>query len=153
MKAFFIMISFCSLLFSNQQELFKLVKKDPLLHSGTHIVPMGDKTYFVSVGNATIRGTTPQAKITALKESRIMAQKTAMQFIHGSQITVDESMTRIKTVETNTHSNGKSTTQVSRTKYYTQIIKEQGDGILVNLKKLGKWKKGGKYFFAFFLEL
>ena len=129
------------------------MKKLPLLHNGANFVEEDENTYLVGVGKSPIREEDVQAQVTAIKEAQLLAQKAILEFTHGTELTVQEELVKTtKTTQLVINGNLVSNDKI-RTKKYEKIIKELGSGILVNLKKLGKWKENNTYFFAYFIKI
>ena len=143
----------CNTLYADEKSLLDTVKAMPLLQNGANFIEEEGNTYLVGVGRSIIRGTDVQAKINAIKEAQLKAQKAILSFTHGSELTVEEKL--IKTsITTKIVVNGSIViNDKKRTKKYEKVIKELGSGILVNLKRLGKWKENGSYFFAFYIKI
>jgi len=138
---------------SNETQLLETVKNDPVLQSGAHIVNLDNKSFLVAVGKAEISGTDAQAKIRAIKESKIKAQKSILVFVHGSNISYDESRQK-RTITTERSALGEVQSQrTTSTVKYERIIQEISDGILTGLKPLSSWHKENSYFSAFFFPL
>ena len=143
----------CVTLYADEKSLLEIVKKMPLLQNGANFVEEDGSSYLVGVGKSQIRGEDVQAKINAIKESQLKAQKAILGFTHGTELTVEEELVKTS-ITTKIVVNGSIVVNdKKRTKKYEKVIKELGSGILVNLKKLGKWKESGSYFFAYYMKI
>lgn len=153
MKTLFFICLMGITLYADETSLLEIVKKTPLLHNGANFVEEDNTVYLVGVGKSQIRGEDVQAKINAIKEAQLKAQKAILGFTHGTELTIEEEL--IKTsITTKIVVNGNIiVNDKKRTKKYDRAIKELGSGILVNLEKLGKWKEDGSYFFAYYMKV
>ncbi len=152
-KILFVIWFFSITIYADEHSLLDLVRNMPLLQNNANFIEENGKIYLVGVGKSVIRGNDAQAKITAIKESQIKAQKAILSLTHGTEMTVKEELSKITTT-TKLVVNGKVIAHDRKqTKRYEQVIKELGNGILVKLKKLGKWKQDGSYFFAYYVMI
>jgi len=136
---------------ANKNSLFATVKKMTILHNGSNFIEDEGKMYLVGVGYSSLSGSDTQAKINAIKEAQLFAQKAIMSFSYGTEVESNEAVEK-KTITTTLVINGKIVSHdKKRTKNYEQSIRESGNGILVGLKKLGKWKEKNNYFFAYYV--
>ena len=138
---------------ADEKSLLKTVKNMPLLHNGANFVEDNKNMYLIGVGKSPIRGNDVQAKVNAIKEAQLFAQKAILSFTHGTELTVKEELVKTTTTTTLVVDGIVVNNDKKRTKKYIQRIRESGDGILVGLKKLGKWKKNNKYHFACYIKV
>ena len=136
---------------ADEKSLLETVKKIPLLHNGANFVEDEKSVYLVGVGKSHIRGDDVQAKINAIKEAQLFAQKAILSFTHGTELTVKEELAKTVITTTLVVDGVVVNNDKKRTRKNERFIRESGDGILVNLKKLGKWKESSKYFFAYYV--
>jgi len=136
---------------ANEDVLLQRIKDTPLLHNGAQIIEENGSVYLIGVGSSVIRDIGTLAKVNAIKESQLKAQKSIIYLIHGSNIETDESLSKQTITETKTIDNKVVSQKVANKKLYERVIKEQGNGILVNLKKLGYWQDGNRYYFGYYL--
>ncbi len=154
MKKILFIIWFSSIaIYADEHSLLDLVKKIPLLQNSANFIEKNGEIYLVGVGKSVIRGNDVQAKVTAIKESQIKAQKAILNFTHGTEMTVKEELNKVTTTTTLVVNGKVVSNDRKQTKKYEQLIKELGSGILVKLKKLGKWKQDGSYFFAYYVRI
>ena len=138
---------------ADEKSLLETVKKMTLLHNGANFVEDEKSVYLVGVGKSPILGDDVQAKVNAIKEAQLFAQKAILSFTHGTELTFEEELVKTTTTTTFIVDGIVISNDKKRTKKYERIIKELGDGILVNLKKLGKWKENSEYLFAYYMKV
>lgn len=154
MKKILFIIWFSSIvIYADEHSLLDLVKKTPLLQNSANFIEENGEIYLVGVGKSVIRGNDVQAKVTAIKESQIKAQKAILNLTHGTEMTVKEELNKVTTTTTLVINGEVISNDRKQTKRYEKVIKELGSGILVKLKKLGKWKQDGSYFFAYYVRI
>ena len=154
MKNILFIIWFSSIvIYADEHSLLDLVKKTPLLQNSANFIEENGEIYLVGVGKSVIRGNDVQAKVTAIKESQIKAKKAILNLTHGTEMTVKEELNKVTTTTTLVINGEVISNDRKQTKRYEKVIKELGSGILVKLKKLGKWKQDGSYFFAYYVRI
>ena len=136
---------------ADKKSLYETVKGMPILHNGSNFVEDDGKIYLIGVGHSPIRGQDAQAKVNAIKEAQMFAHKAIMSFSYGTEVEIEETLKKTKVTTTIVIDGEVVSRNKKRTKEYIQSIRESGDGILVGLKKLGKWKENNKYFFAYYV--
>jgi hypothetical protein len=140
-------------LFSNNTLFLEKVKTMPLLQNSASVIEFEGHAYIVSVGSSHINGTDVQSRINTITIARTLAQKALSNFIHGTQLTVDKYLKKEKTTTTLTIDGQTTTHEVKQKKQYEHIIREKGDGILVNVQELGKWREGNQYYFVLIVKI
>ncbi len=153
-KAFFVLLMFISfpVIASDLPELAKMVQQDQFLSSGQlGIVSLGAQTYLVSVGQGPAISKSADAQVKAMKVARSNAISRLTKFIHGSQVTVEEQFTSVRTVIRE----GTSTPTAQQKESWQSTIREQGAGLLQNLLDVGNWSSSDSltYYQAFALRL
>jgi hypothetical protein len=138
-------------LFADRNSLFETVKAMPVLQNSASIVVDEDKTYLVGVGRSTIHGKDAMAKIRAIKEAQMLANKTIMSFSYGTNVEIEEDLKTTKTTTTLVIDGKVVNGNKKLEKKYLQRIRESGDGILVGLQELGKWMNNNKYYYAYYV--
>ena len=130
--------------FSSASTLKSEVQKDSMLSSGfTGFLIYENNHYLISVGISQIKNPTIQAKVNAIKEAKLSAQKELTKFIYEVTVkTKEELISKMAIIK-----DGKNTTRITDEKYI-EIIKENNDGILKNTIDIGKWKVKDEYFYA-----
>ena len=137
-------------LFAEDKELLNVVKQNELLIDDTGFIKHNNVCYLVSVGVSEIKANTPQAKVKAIKESRLKANKALMNFVHGIEIESEKTL-KIEEITTMAVKDGKkgemSTTEKEE---YLELIRSKGSGIIKRTIDIGKWKSEDKkeYFYA-----
>lgn len=137
-KAFFMLLIFVSfpVVANDLPELAKMVREDPFLSSGQlGIVSLGAQTYLVSVGQGPAIAKTADAQVKAMKVARSNALSRLTKFIHGSQVTVEEQFTSVRTVIRE----GTSPPTAQQKESWQSTIREQGAGLLQNLLDVENW--------------
>lgn len=137
-------------LIAKHTELLNEVKNDVLLSEHVSIVSIESVNYLVAVSNSKIEDKTPEAKMKAIKEARMLSQKALMNYIYGTEVSTDETLEK-KTVSLKVIENGKVVSSKKfKSKKYLKIIKEKGTGLIKNVFNVGKWKSKDKtrYFSA-----
>lgn len=146
---FFILLLFVIAIFnfpddaiSKDKELLFAIKGDTFLESGNveFVTLNNNKRYCVSVGSSQIHGSSPEAKIKAIKEARMKAESQLMKFIYSTQNMSYDSMTT-QTVIRQT-GNGVPTRDEREVMY--EFVRDRGKGLLKNLTTIGKWKSKDK---------
>jgi len=136
--AFFVLLTCASLpvMASDLPELGKIVQEDSFLSSGQlGIVTLGAQTYLVSVGQGAASAQTPDAQVKAMKVARSNALSRLTKFIHGSQITVEEQFTSVRTIIRE----GASPPTAQQQTSWQSTLREQGTGLLQNLLDVAHW--------------
>lgn len=141
-KSIVILLFFSNILYSTT---FKdIVKNDSMLSDGfTGFVMYQNQNYLVSVGISDIKNSSVQAKINAIKTSRIKAKIKLSNFINDTNTKTMESLTSVTAIT----EDGKNITRVTKEEYI-EIIREQGNGLLRNITDIGKWRMENEYFYA-----
>jgi hypothetical protein len=137
---------------NNLPELAKMVQEDKFLSSGQlGIISIGNQTYLVSVGQGDASAKTADAQVKAMKVARSNALSRLIKFIHGSQVTVEEQLTSVRTVT----QDSVSPPTVQQKESWQSIIREQGAGLLRNLLEVAHWSSadGVIYYQALALPL
>jgi len=137
-RIFFILLTFTPLyvMANDLTELAKIVREDAFLSSGQlGIVPLGTQTYLVSVGQGSASTNSADAQVKAMKVARSNALSRLTKFIHGSQMTVEEQFTSIRTVVRE----GGAPPSVQQKESWQSTIREQGAGLLQNLLDVAHW--------------
>ncbi len=148
----FLIFSFCSLDADNSR--LPAVAKEEATKMGDQvtIVKSEDTIYLLSIGSSPITDNTPLAKITALKEAKILAKGGLMKFIYGTKTQVHEQLSTLYITKKNT-SDGNVEITHQQKEEYIEMIQDKGDGILKNIIDIGKWKKNNRYFFTYAINL
>ena len=144
-----VLLSFGSL-FAADKELLNVVKQNDLLINDTGFIKHYNVCYLVSVGVSEIKANTPKAKVKAIKESRLKANKALMNFVHGTELE-SKKILKIEEITTMTIKDGKtSEMSVKEKKEYLELIKSKGSGVIKKTIDIGKWKSEDKkeYFYA-----
>ena len=132
-----------------KKKLLSLAKSDSMPGKAT-LIEYDDGLYLVVMASATIEEKSAEGILAAREASQILAQKQFTEFIHGTDIKSQKIYTL--TVEREkTHENNVLTEQkVRKRKKFISKIDSLSEGVLKNLKSLGKWKNKAKtkYFFA-----
>ena len=137
-------------LFAGDKELLNVVKQNELLIDDTGFIKHNNVCYLVSVGVSEIKANTIQAKVKAIKESRLKANKALMNFVHGTEIESEKTL-KIEEITTMTVKDGKRTEMSTTEKEeYLELIRSKGSGIIKRTIDIGKWKSEDKkeYFYA-----
>ena len=146
---FTVLLSFGPL-FAGDKELLNVVKQNELLIDDTGFIKHNNVCYLVSVGVSEIKANTIQAKVKAIKESRLKANKALMNFVHGTEIESEKTL-KIEEITTMTVKDGKRTEMSTTEKEeYLELIRSKGSGIIKRTIDIGKWKSEDKkeYFYA-----
>ena len=126
--------------------LLEQVKKSNLLLAGNvvDIVSTQGRRYVISAGVASIGAQTPQAKLSAMRISKLRAREAMTKFIYGSKVLVDERMETKTTIMTNASGRNR---QVDEALIVT--LREIGKGGLPPLIEVGNWlTDDGRYFWV-----
>lgn len=152
-KIAILFVAVCTYMFADEASLLAVVKKMPLLQNQANFIEENGTIYLVGVGKIAIDGSSVQDKVNAIKISQVKAQKVILTMVHGSDIQVEEKLSKTIT-KTKLVIDGKVVNEdTQRIKHYARTIREMGSGILVMVKPLGKWKENGFYFFAYYLTI
>ena len=143
-----VMFAFMSTsLLQAEDNFLNILKNDENLCMGNvDTIVFKGKEYLISVGSSPIDSNTPEAKLKAREEARLIAEESLMKFVYQVQV---DSAEELKTEHTEMiNKNGKSKVRIEEK--YIEIIKEKGKGILKRLTPYGKWKSKDKaeYYFA-----
>ncbi len=137
---------------ADDSRLLEIVKKEAA-KMGDHvtIVKFEDTIYLLSIGSSPITDNTPLAKMTALKEAKILAKNGLIKFMYGTKIQVHEQLSTIYVTKKNTSGGNAEITQQQKEEYI-EIIRDKGEGILENIIDAGKWKENNRYFFTYAIK-
>ena len=126
---------------ADTKSLLNIIKNDQFLKSGNiDFLDFNGNSYLVSVGKSLISGTTPSAKLNAIKEARLIAQENLVKFIYDVQVSSRETLTQTRTIKA---TDGKPV-EVKRNKQYIELIRERGEGLINKSITIGKWKSSDK---------
>ena len=132
-----------------KKKLLSIVKSESMPGKAA-LIEYDDRLYLVVMANATIEEKSAGGILAAREASQILAQKQFTEFIYGTDIKSQKIYTL--TVEREkTHENNVLTEQkVRKRKKFISKIDSLSEGVLKNLKSLGKWKNKTKtkYFYA-----
>ena len=151
-KVWLILCCSTLLLNANEAKLLEQVKTDALLENSARVIKSEGHTFLVAVGKAKIRGEAVKDKINARKEAKIKAQNAMKTFVYASSIDYSESLEKTTVTTLNMRNKDIHKTLVKSVKHET-IVKENSNGILTELKPLGKWKRDTHYFFSVYYPL
>jgi len=107
---------------------------------GISYVKVNGHTYLISVDSSLINGSSPEAKIKAMKEAEILAQDQLLKYLYGLQSESIKEMS--STVITVSNKHGTSIDEVNR---ISEMIKEGSSGVLKNISSFYRWKNDGNY--------
>ncbi len=91
----FFVFSFYSLNADNSRLLAVAKEEATKMGDQVTIVKSEDTIYLLSIGSSPITDNTPLAKITALKEAKILAKGGLMKFIYGTKTQVHEQLSTL----------------------------------------------------------
>ena len=154
-KFFLYLISLCIILlfinngiaYAGNKDLINFIKHNESLCDGNPDFLINEGLeYLISVGVSPIKDSTPEAKLNAITEAKLIADEGLMKFIYEVQFSSKEEL--IKEIQTISSGNGEE--KIISTEKYIEIIKEKGKGILKGSLNIGKWKSEDKkeYFYA-----
>jgi hypothetical protein len=132
-----LLLLFSSVLFAGNREFTKYLKNNTYIATETtEIIEFKGDIYLVSVGKSKIEDiSSPQSRIDAIEEATLQAQKGIMQFVHGTQTSSLEQLTK-KSVTTKIIEDGKVLSiDKKKTKKFLRVIKEEGKGAIKKLKR------------------
>ncbi len=148
---FFLIFSFYSLNADNSR-LLEIAKNEAAkMGDYVTIVKFEDTIYLLSIGSSPITDNTPLAKMTALKEAKILAKNGLMKFMYGTKTQVHEQLSTIYVTKKNTSGDNTEITQQQKEEYI-EIIRDKNKGILENIIDAGKWKENNRYFFTYAIK-
>lgn len=140
-----------SLVIADDASLKNYIRSNPELIEENVFIYEGEKSNFiVSIGVAEIKGNTPEDKLNAMKVAEMVAQSEIMKYLNG---VFSESEKEFKEVTVFKDGNSYSEADVSQS--FSEILRERGEGIIRNVKKIDRWKSEDKteYFVAIGLEV